>query len=73
MTGRAPYRLPDAMWLRTLVACWAAIAVAACATAVWFFIDERPTFGAAWLVLAIGWGCVAFGATRLWGSRPRAR
>lgn len=53
-----------------LVAAWTAIAVAAAVVAVWFFADGRPIFGVAWLVLAIGWAVVAFGASRVWGSGP---
>ena len=68
MTGRARTRLSDAMKPRVLVGVWAAIAVAAAAMAVWFFADGRPIFGLAWLVLAIGWLVVAFGASRLWGG-----
>ena len=68
MTGRARYRLADAMKPRMLVAVWAAIAVGAAAVAVWFFADGRPIFGVAWLVLAIGWVVLAFGASRLWGG-----
>jgi len=68
MTGRARYRLTDAMRPRVLVAVWAATAVAAAVVAVWFFADGRPIFGVAWLFLAIGWAVVAFGASRIWGS-----
>ena len=67
MTGRARYRPSDAIKPRVLVAVWAAIAVAAAAVAVWFFADGRPIFGVTWLVLAIGWAFVAFGAARVWG------
>jgi hypothetical protein len=68
MTGRARYRLTDPMRPRVLVAVWAAIAVAATVAAVWFFANGRPLFGLAWLVLAIGWAGVAFGASRVWGG-----
>ena len=56
-----------------LVALWAAITVAAAVVAVWFFADGRPIFGVAWLVLAIGWAFVAFGAFRVWGSGRSVR
>jgi len=72
MTGRARYRLTDAIRPRVLVAAWAAVAVAAAVVAVWFFADGRPIFGVAWLVLAIGWAVVAFAASRVWDrGRPR--
>lgn len=68
MTGRAPYWLPDATRVRVLVAVWSAIAVAAAVVAIWFFADGRPIFGVAWLVLAVGWAFVTFGASRVWGA-----
>ena len=68
MTGRARFRLADAIRPRAVVTVWAAIAVTAVVVGVWFFADGRPVFGVAWLVLAIGWAFAAFLATRVWGD-----
>lgn len=72
MTGRARNRLTDAMTPRMLRRL-GGDRVTAAALAVWFFADGRPIFGVAWLVLAIGWAFVAFGASRVWVSGPDER